>query len=111
MKKQVLRLTENDLHKIIKESVKRILKESLLEEGEKWIGSFDQQSFDNLRQLANQTGGNCSFSLNGTDFTLRQANRGFSLTSGGISQGSYDALSIESALRAAWKMSNNNGNF
>ena len=110
MKKQVVRLTENDLHKIIKESVKRILKESLLEEGEKWIGSFDQQSFDNLRQLANQTGGNCSFSLNGTDFTLQQTNRGFSLLSG-ISQGSYDALSIESALKAAWQISNNKGGY
>ena len=32
MKKQVIRLTESDLHKIIKESVKRILRETIEEE-------------------------------------------------------------------------------
>ena len=33
MRKQVIKLTESDLHRIIKESVKRILKEI---DGEKW---------------------------------------------------------------------------
>jgi hypothetical protein len=99
--KRVIRLTESDLHRIIKESVK-----SILSEGQKWIGDYDRETFDRLRQMANQQGGNCSFSLNGVDFTLQQTQRGFTLTSG--MNNVCDSLNIESALKSAWQFSNSN---
>lgn len=101
MKKKLIRLTESDLHRIIKESINKILTE-----GQKWIGDFDMKTFNNLRQMANQCGGNCSFSLNGIDFTLQQTQRGFTITSGVNYR--YDSLNVDNALKAAWQYSNTN---
>ena len=99
MKRRV-RLTESDLHKIVKESVKRILTE-----GETWIGDFGLQTFNGLVNSVNEHGGRCSFSLNGCDFTITPTQRGFTITSG--TEFVYDSLNIESALKAAWRFSNN----
>ena len=44
MKKQIIKLTESDLHKIIRESVKKILKEDVL--GNNWHES-DDEPFEN----------------------------------------------------------------
>ena len=47
--------------------------------------------------------GNCSFELNGVDFTLQQTQRGIHASSG--SNNGFDALDIESALKWCWQMS------
>lgn len=99
MNKKLIKLTENDLHKIVKESIKKILTE-----GEKWIGDFGQYNFDMLRKKVNQCEGSCSFSLNGEDFTIMPTQRGFTITSG--VNFSYDSFGIDSALKAAWRFSN-----
>ena len=98
MKKRI-RLTEGDLHRIVKESVKKILTE-----GEQWIGYYERNNFDSLRQKVSECGGTCSFSLNGKDFTIMRTQRGFTITSD-VDWG-YDALTIDNALKAAWRFSN-----
>ena len=97
--KKIVKLTESDLHRIVKESVKKILAE-----GQKWIGDYERNSFDVLRQKVSECGGTCSFSLNGKDFTIVPNQRGFTITSGdGFG---YDALNVDNALKAAWRFSN-----
>ena len=44
MKKQIIRLTEGDLHRIIKESVKRILKEDYNPFSEEYLGKHSEDS-------------------------------------------------------------------
>ena len=97
--KKLIRLTESDLHRIVKESVKKILTE-----GENWIGDYERNNFDILRQRVSEYGGTCSFSLNGKDFTIVSTQRGFTITSGVDFR--YDALNVDNALKAAWKFSN-----
>lgn len=99
MNKKLIRLTESDLHRIVKESVKKILTE-----GENWIGDYERNNFDILRQKVSECGGTCSFSLNGKDFTIVPTQRGFTITSG-VDFG-YDALNVDNALKAAWRFSN-----
>lgn len=98
MKKRI-RLTEGDLHRIVKESVKKILTE-----GEQWIGYYERNNFDSLRQKVSECGGCCSFSLNGKDFTIIPTQRGFTITS--FPDFGYESFEIDSALKAAWKFSN-----
>ena len=99
MNKKLIRLTESDLHRIVKESVKKILTE-----GENWIGDYERNNFDILRQKVSECGGTCSFSLNGKDFTIVPTQRGFKITSGADFR--YDALNVDNALKAAWRFSN-----
>lgn len=99
MNKRLIRLTEGDLHRIVKESVKKILTE-----GEIWIGYYGRNNFDILRQKVSECGGTCSFSLNGKDFTIVPSQRGFTITSD--FDFGYDALNIDNALKAAWRFSN-----
>lgn len=53
MKKSIIRLTESDLHRIISESVRRILKEDEAQYGGEYDGqeesddSYDEQGYDN----------------------------------------------------------------
>ena len=68
--KRKIRLTESDLHRIVKESVNRILRGQIICEGEKWIGSFNLKTFDKLRRFVSQMNGKCSFELNNNDFTI-----------------------------------------
>ena len=49
MNKKLIRLTESDLHRIVKESVKKILTE-----GENWIGDYERNNFDILRQKVSE---------------------------------------------------------
>lgn len=42
MNKKLIRLTESDLHKIVKESVKRILKESVFSNNEEYEYDYDE---------------------------------------------------------------------
>lgn len=97
--KKLIRLTEGDLHRIVKESVRKVLTE-----GENWIGDYERNNFDILRQKVSECGGTCSFSLNGKDFTIMRTQRGFTITSGVDFR--YDSFEIESALMAAWRFSN-----
>ncbi len=97
--KKIVRLAESDLHRIVKESVKKILAE-----GQKWIGDYERNTFDVLRQKVSECGGTCSFSLNGKDFTIVPNQRGFTITSGVDFR--YDSFEIDSALMAAWRFSN-----
>lgn len=56
MKKQVIRLTENDLHKIIENSVKKIMNEIMLGQGESFTPYSPQereQNFKGLTQMRN----------------------------------------------------------
>lgn len=50
MKKQVIRLTESDLHKIIKESVKKILKESDTGNFDDFYGGEENQAQPQMQQ-------------------------------------------------------------
>jgi len=97
--KNIIRLTENDLHRIVKNAVTRILTE-----GNQWIGDFGRENFNMLQQKVNDCGGACSFSLNGTDFTITPSQRGFLIQSG--TDFGYESFQIDSALKAAWKYSN-----
>lgn len=113
---KTIRLTESELHNMVKETVMSVLNENktrkgLLNEGEQWIGEFDTDTFDALSEKVNRTNGRASFQLNGKDFTIVPTERGYRITSGGVDgfgQGidfGYDALSVETALRAAYKFS------
>lgn len=99
-----IKLTENKLKSLIKEAVRDALKNHKLNEGNQWIGNgYCQDNFNVLRQKAAQMQGNCSFELNGVDFTLQQTQRGIHASSG--SNNGFDALDIESALKWCWQMS------
>ena len=52
MKKKLVRLNESDLHRIVKESVNRVLKESSYDS----MGNFDQESHnnDNRKRLTDE---------------------------------------------------------
>ena len=82
----------------------KITESRMLTEGEEWIGTFNQHNFEDLRNKVNGCKGNCSFSLNGKDFTIIPTQRGFTITSG-VDFG-YDALNVDNALKAAWRFSN-----
>lgn len=92
-------IPESIISRAVMESVKKILTE-----GEKWIGDYERNNFDILRQKVSECGGTCSFSLNGKDFTMVPTQRGFTITSG-VDFG-YESFGIDSALKAAWKFSN-----
>ena len=98
-KKNKSKLGESRINKIINESIRKILTE-----GEEWIGDFDGSTFDMLRRKVDEYNGTCSFSLNGTDFTIAPSQRGFMITSG--TDFVYESFKIDSALKAAWKFSN-----
>lgn len=65
MKKQLIRLTESDLHKIVKESVKKIIKE---------FGSFDINDWYNTEDMGGYTGERGMFKLYNTgDWSVEEA--------------------------------------
>ena len=93
-----VKLTESDLHNIIKESVKNVL----LSEGMQWLGDFTQENVGSLKEmLEKQNGG--SFNLNGIDFTIQPTQRGYHASSG--TDWGYDALRVYDALRGCWQYS------
>ena len=93
-----IKLTESDLHNIIKESVKNVL----LSEGMQWLGDFTQENVGSLKEmLEKQNGG--SFNLNGIDFTIQPTQRGYHASSG--TDWGYDALRVYDALRGCWQYS------
>lgn len=93
----VVRLSEDELHKVISESVKRVLKE-----GMEWLGNFNRDNIGQLKEILETKNGG-SFNLNGVDFTITPTQRGYQASSG--TDWGYDALRIYDALRACWQQS------
>ena len=99
---------DEELYECVKRAVRKVMSENkcLVKEGEQWIGNFARENYDQLVAKATQCNGQCSFSLNGTDFTMTPTQRGFYVTSG--AQRVADSLNIQSALMQAWKFSISN---
>lgn len=93
------RLTESKLRGIIREMVRSVLNES-----KDQLGKFDNDSFNRLRLLADQTDGQCSFSLNDIKFTLQPIETGYHLSS--ERNFGYNTKDIEEALTIAFEYSN-----
>lgn len=93
-------MDEGTIRKIVKESINQLL----ITEGEKWIGSFNRDTFQQLKQTAASLNGTCSFNLNGVDFTVQATGRGYTASSG--MEWKYDALKLDNALLACWQYSN-----
>ena len=93
-------MDEGTIRKIVKESINQLL----ITEGKKWIGSFNRDTFQRLKQTAASLNGTCSFNLNGVDFTVQATGRGYTASSG--MEWKYDALKLDNALLACWQYSN-----
>ena len=66
MKKQIIRLTEGDLHRIIKESVNRILKEDVFNNNNMSMPVFEIENINNI-ELNNIEGDVAIFNASGND--------------------------------------------
>lgn len=103
--KNIIKLNERELHKLISESVKRVLNE-----GGKWLGDFSRENISYLEQDVKRKFMNgeesVSFNLNGMGFTIETDGQQFYFSSGQYPQGGKGrALSIENAIKYCWQMS------
>ena len=106
--KKIIRLTESDLHRIVKESVRKIIAE------EEWKGTKDLGSFKNQwdvrgpLQMAFMNGYNtCTFQLYGDTFSMSPTRRGYCISLEGTNF-TYDAHSLDEAIHAALQYASGN---
>lgn len=107
--KQTIRLSENELHRLIKESVKRVLNENRYV----WLGEYNFSNIQYLIQNAEKELQNgqmeVSFNLNGMDFTIERDDKYFYFSSGQYQQGGKGrSFSLKDAVKHCWGMANYN---
>jgi hypothetical protein len=100
MKKEIIRMSESDLHKVIKESVEQILKENMEDEGfMDYFNSMRRQGGQKAQQLGNAAGqsarnfGNrmVDKAKQGYNSVANKAQQGYNALTNKAQQG-YDAL-------------------
>jgi hypothetical protein len=89
MKKQVIRLTEGDLHRIIKESVNRILSEDVFNNNNMSMPVFEIENINNI-ELNNIEGDVAIFNASGNDGSEYQIYVTFHTNEGQGNIPSYD---------------------
>ena len=89
MKKQIIRLTEGDLHRIIKESVNRILKEDVFNNNNMSMPVFEIENINNI-ELNNIEGDVAIFNASGNDGSEYQIYVTFHTNEGQGTIPSYD---------------------
>lgn len=103
--KKIVKLTESDLHKIVKESVKRVLKEDISDDGEwKYQGSKVDKYMWALKKDAMKRGETREDGWPSENYIYRWFEYAENVTDGGMSASFSNVYGYDYSISELWEM-------